>query len=58
MKDDEFKEIWKAYFEKLLNEKQERENAQEETNMMPIMLTQDYRFYGRIQKTEIEFALK
>ena len=45
------------YFEKLLNEKQEGESSRRDecdgTNV-----TQNYRFYRRIQKIEVKFALK
>ena len=57
MKDDEIKERWRVYFEKLLNEKQEEESSgRDEYDGNNV--TQDFGFYRRIQKAEVEFCLR
>ncbi|CAL5400242.1 unnamed protein product [Camellia sinensis] len=56
VKDDEIKERWKNYFEKLLNEEHGSTTIGEE--IISNTINQDYRFYRRIRNFEVEIALK
>ena len=56
VKDEDIKERWKHYFEKLLNEEHEGRSIGEEVGSNKE--NQDYRFYCRIRDFEVEFALK
>ena len=56
MKDEEIKERWKNYFEKLLNEEHEGTTIGDEIASNSI--NQDYRFYRRIMIFIVEIALK
>ena len=54
--DEEIKERWKNYFEKLLNKEHRGTTIREEIASNTI--NQDYRFYRRIRNFEVEIALK
>ena len=56
VKDEETKERWKNYFEKLLNEEHGSTIIGEE--ILSNTINQDYRFYRRIRNFEVEIALK
>ncbi|GMP97327.1 hypothetical protein CsSME_00045625 [Camellia sinensis var. sinensis] len=56
VKDEEIKERWKNYFEKLLNEEYGGRSKGEE--VASNKENQDYRFYRKIKKFEVEIALK
>ena len=56
VKDEEIKDRWKTYFEKLLNEKH-GERVDEEEFGCPEE-SREYRFYRRIQRSEVAMALK
>jgi hypothetical protein len=56
VKDEEIKDRWKMYFEKLLNEKHEGTFGEEEVVVPSERI--EYEFYRRIQKFEVAKALK
>ena len=56
VKDEEIKERWKNYFEKLLNEEHGGMTIGEEISSNTI--NQDCRFYRKIKNFEVEIALK
>ncbi|GMP25038.1 hypothetical protein CsSME_00002089 [Camellia sinensis var. sinensis] len=56
VKDDEIKERWKNYFEKLLNEEHGSTTIREE--IISNTINQDYRFFRRIRNFKVEIALK
>jgi hypothetical protein len=56
VKDEEIRDRWKTYFEKLLNEKHEGGFGEEEVDVPSEKV--EYEFYRRIQKSEMAKALK
>ena len=56
VKDEEIRDRWKSYFEKLLNEKHEGGFGEEEVGVPGMNM--EYEFYRRIQKSEVVKALR